>query len=320
MKRMTKEIAGAVLMMASAAQAQTAVKATSAVNVRTGPGTGYAVMGAVPQGHVYVAAAKTNGWWKIWFDGRLGYTIDDYYTSPSGLTGVKVTTDSLNVRSGPGTGYAILGKVSMGQVYFWGAQTNGWYRISWGGRDAYVSGSYVSRVSLKSDGGVTTGTTTGTTTGGTTTNLSMAWAKQVTNYFCGPATVHLMARYLRGAWYDQWTIAYYMGTPSLGFTDVSGELRGLRNYASASIWMGSGFSRDAVIANIGRKVPFVPNFNTRYIAYWGGYVAGHYSIIKGYTSGGYYVHDTWQGPDRWCSNTEMWNGVNYWTGKVYRIY
>ena len=319
MKRMTKEIAGAVLVMAAAAQAQTAVKSTAVVNVRTGAGTGYAVIGTVPSGDIYVAETKTNGWWKIWFDGRSGYTIDDYYTGASGLTGVKVTADSLTVRTGPGSGYAILGKVYKGQVYFWGSTSNGYYRISWGGRDGYVNGSYVTRVGLKSDGG-TTGTTTGTTTGGTVTNLDMAWAKQVTNYFCGPASIHLMARYLNGTWYDQWTIAYYMGTPSMGMTDVDSELRGLRRYASSSIWMGGSFNRDVVTANIGRKVPVVPNFNTRYISYWGGYVAGHYSPIKGYTSGGYYVHDTWQGPNMWCSSTEMWNGVNYHTGVVFRIY
>ena len=316
--KMTRFVAILAALSAGAAgkasAAATTVKASAVVNVRTGPGTGYAVMGTVPAGDVYVAESSSGGWWKIWYDGRLGYSSGDYYSTVSGMTGVKVTLDGLNVRSGPGTGYSIIGKVYMGQIYFWGSLANGWYRISWGGRDAYVSGSYVTKVTL-AGGGSTTGTTSGTVT-----NLSMAWSKQATNYFCGPCTVHLMARYLAGAWYDQWTVAYYMGTPSMGMTDTGSELSGLRHFASSAIWMGSGFSRDAVIANINRKVPFVPNFNTVYIAYWNGYSAGHYSPIKGYTSGGYYVHDTWQGPDMWCSNTEMWNGVTYHTGIVYRIY
>ena len=67
--------AGLVVLFAGTLPAfsMTALKSTTSLNVRTGPGTGYTVMGLVPAGHVYVGIAKSGDWWKVNYDGRTGW-------------------------------------------------------------------------------------------------------------------------------------------------------------------------------------------------------------------------------------------------------
>ncbi|MCW8137787.1 MAG: N-acetylmuramoyl-L-alanine amidase [Planctomycetota bacterium] len=62
----------------------------------------------------------------------------------TGTQAVEVTVDSLNVRTGVmGT---IIGQVTRGQQFVATASSQGWYKISFGNRDGWVSGSYVRRV------------------------------------------------------------------------------------------------------------------------------------------------------------------------------
>ncbi len=60
-------------------------------------------------------------------------------TLPRGLN----PTDILNVRSGPGVGYEIIGLISPGEVYRRHGEQDGWHRIRHQGRVGYVSGDYV---------------------------------------------------------------------------------------------------------------------------------------------------------------------------------
>ena len=90
------------------------------------------------------------------FDGVLN-TDNPNSGKPTGLfeAGI-VTTSSLNVRSGPGTGYGIVGSVKLNQrVYIYGAGTDSsntiWYKIAWvaGQRvySGYASSAYISKES-----------------------------------------------------------------------------------------------------------------------------------------------------------------------------
>lgn len=55
-----------------------------------------------------------------------------------------VTADVLNVRSGPGTNYAKVGRLVQGnKLNVIQRMNNGWYKISFNGKTAYVSGDYV---------------------------------------------------------------------------------------------------------------------------------------------------------------------------------
>ena len=66
-------------------------------------------------------------------------------SNPKSIGSGKVTTDNLNVRSGPSSNYSKLGtltketKVEVVERY-----SNGWYKIKYKGSYGYVSGAYVS--------------------------------------------------------------------------------------------------------------------------------------------------------------------------------
>lgn len=92
----------------------------------------------------------------------------------------RVTANSLNVRSGPGTGFPIVGNVRLGTQVTVNSISGGWANIAWGiGSSAYVSTSFITHVSgpvttfepttnwsASSGTGLSTGTTSTTTSGG----------------------------------------------------------------------------------------------------------------------------------------------------------
>ena len=58
--------------------------------------------------------------------------------------GATVTGSQVNVRSGPGVSYDVLGSVSRGTILEVTDRSNSdWYAISYGGRVGYISASYV---------------------------------------------------------------------------------------------------------------------------------------------------------------------------------
>jgi uncharacterized protein YraI len=149
---------------AQAATLRTGANATTtvALNLRSGPGTGYAVLRVAPQGaSVAVNAGPVNtSWYKVTYSGTTGYMHGQYLTqsapSPGGGTsGNATTTVALNLRSGPGTGYAVLRVIPAGAtVSILGGPTNGvWYKVSYAGSTGYAHGDY-----LRRGGGTGTGT------------------------------------------------------------------------------------------------------------------------------------------------------------------
>ncbi len=216
-----------------------------------------------------------------------------------------VNVDVLNVRSGPGYGYEVTGTLRKGTVVNVVGHSGSWSKID-SPKTGWCYSSCLSDVPH-------------TATTAVRTNLPMTWFKQVTGWICGPATVQMTAKYVTGTWTSQWTIAAYIGAGTSG-ANVGEVLSGLRRYAGSAYRTSYGFSRTVVIANINRNKPVPLLFNCRYLAYTGYSGAGHFSPIKGYTSGGFYIHDSWFGPGKWASTTQVANAVNYFTGYYYRVY
>ena len=115
---------------------------TSSLNVRGGPGTSYAILGTIPLDSRYVSDAAQTGWLRIFYNGASGWVSGTYMSKITGVTGVKVTADILNVRTGASTSYAILGQAKMNQVHVRKSTSGGWHEIDWGGRTGWVNGSY----------------------------------------------------------------------------------------------------------------------------------------------------------------------------------
>ncbi|MBI3857219.1 MAG: N-acetylmuramoyl-L-alanine amidase [Planctomycetes bacterium] len=119
-----------------------------ALNVRSGTSTGNSIIGGIYSGQRYVAVASSGGWYKIHYANNTGWCSGSYLTGISGVTGVLINTVSLNVRTGPSTGYSIVGTTSSGQKYVRSASSGGWYQIYWGGAARWVSGAYTSTFGL----------------------------------------------------------------------------------------------------------------------------------------------------------------------------
>lgn len=149
---------------------------TGSVNFRKGPGTGYAILTKLSKGTELTIYSQSNGWYYVSANGQTGYVSGDYVrqtqsgssstdtSSPSSSTeGAGVTTGSVNLRSGPSTGYTILARLSKGTELTIYGNSNGWYSVNANGKTGYVSGDYVKVTSTGS-----TGTSAGTSTTGTT--------------------------------------------------------------------------------------------------------------------------------------------------------
>lgn len=109
---------------AQPAAASTTATTTSAVNVRSGPGTGHAVVGVAPGGTTLDTTATSGGWTQVLWQGGAHWISSNYLSAgaapaasapaPAAAAAgtVYVTVNSLNVRATSATNGAIVGKVS----------------------------------------------------------------------------------------------------------------------------------------------------------------------------------------------------------------
>lgn len=76
------------------------IKITTAnLNMRTGPGTGYAVITVIPKGSKVTVNGYTGDWAKVTYSGKNGYAHSSYLKNESST--VRYTTVNLNMRTGP---------------------------------------------------------------------------------------------------------------------------------------------------------------------------------------------------------------------------
>ena len=100
---------------------KTALVNASSLNVRKEPDANATKLGSLADNtQVTITAKCSNGWYKIKYNSGYGYVngsyLDNFKDIVSSFT-VKINTDSLNIRSGAGTSYSIVGTVKKGEVY-----------------------------------------------------------------------------------------------------------------------------------------------------------------------------------------------------------
>lgn len=122
-------------------------------------------IGKIEKGMIYPIATDYGNWWRIIYIDQIGYVKKDYvdlygitkttynltlsealkmqmnaspqtdsryaYVSKTYIKNNKVTASSLNVRSGPGTGYKVVGNLSNGAKVTIVGEQNGWYQIKY---------------------------------------------------------------------------------------------------------------------------------------------------------------------------------------------
>lgn len=61
---------------------------------------------------------------------------------------IRCTGDSVNLRSGAGTSYSVVGSAKKGEIYAVIAQSGSWYKTYYRGKEVYLSASYATVLSL----------------------------------------------------------------------------------------------------------------------------------------------------------------------------
>lgn len=113
----------------------------STLNLRGGPGTGYAVIGKLKKGTGCTILDSEGNWRKIkTFGGLVGWVSANYLTKQATA---KVTASVLNVRKGPGTNTAILGGFKKGTKVTVQYTSGNWAYVNAKGLSGYVSLNYL---------------------------------------------------------------------------------------------------------------------------------------------------------------------------------
>jgi len=117
----------------------TGIYSNSYLNIRSGAGTGYGVVGTLHNNDLLYVTSISNGWAKFY----KGYVSSSYLAKASGPT--KYTTNAdLNFRTGPSTGYSIITTLKQGTaVNYYGRDplTSGWAVTD----NGYASANYLTQ-------------------------------------------------------------------------------------------------------------------------------------------------------------------------------
>ncbi len=116
------------------------------LNVRSGPNTGAGKVARLKNGSYVTLLSRSGDWWKVEYaSGKTGYSHSSYITAlPGEAKPVSISSGTLNVRSGPGTGYSRTGYLTKGEIVIPLSDSGGWTRVLYqGSRVGYVSSQYL---------------------------------------------------------------------------------------------------------------------------------------------------------------------------------
>ncbi|WP_042221265.1 N-acetylmuramoyl-L-alanine amidase [Oceanobacillus manasiensis] len=107
------------------------------LNVRSEPSSGGTVIGKLQRGDQVIAFKEEHGWIQTYYAGKEAWVAAHYLImkdrpnkiSKAENQELKVTGQSVYVRSGPGTNYSVIGSTTVGDTYNIVAKDNGWYKI-----------------------------------------------------------------------------------------------------------------------------------------------------------------------------------------------
>lgn len=235
---LTKSVAGAtiaaslagvtgVVAVGSAVAATSTMVATTAVNLRSGPGMSYSVLTVIPRGATVSATGTSGSWIRVTYNGRSGYAYGTYLRATSTTTGTTpaasgtaTTTTGVNVRSGPGTSFAIVGYASRGTTLPTTGRTSGsWTEVLYSGRARWMYSAY-----LRAGSNASTTAVTGQVR--TTANVNL----RVDGYATAPVWGVLAAN----------TVVDVTGATTASYTQIL--------YGGRLLWIYSGYTTTATPA------------------------------------------------------------------------
>jgi uncharacterized protein YgiM (DUF1202 family) len=160
MKRLTRTICillAAILFVSSATVGASAKSGqlvqsvatvnASALRLRSGPSTSSTTLAYAPAGDYVVIYNKTGQWYHVSYNLTDGYMHESYLTTSTKrnveLGYGSVSGNQVNVRSGPGTGYASLARANMGEQAYIIGFNNQWYKVIYDSHIGYIRSDYL---------------------------------------------------------------------------------------------------------------------------------------------------------------------------------
>lgn len=134
------------LLTGFSAQAATcdAIQVTaSSLNVRTGPSASNTKVGSIQTGEQYVKVGESGNWAQIWFDEQSRWVSAAAYTEAVSVDCGKVTAGTLNVRSGAGSGYAVVGTMPYDSEWVTLENSGSWKKVFYKSEQRWVYGVYL---------------------------------------------------------------------------------------------------------------------------------------------------------------------------------
>lgn len=170
------------------------VYTTGTATIYKGPGTNYAVLTQLGSGQPVVKVGTTGGWTIIQWNDQTAYVLSsllsNYSSGGSSSTSTSGTlmkaTSNVNVRSGPGTGHAIVGWLAKGETITKLGTSGKWTIVKYGGQTCYVSSNYLK---------ATSGSSSSSSSSNTTSQTLLA-ARVPTTVYSGPSTANRAIGYL----------------------------------------------------------------------------------------------------------------------------
>jgi len=156
------------------------------VRYRTGPSTSDSVIGTIPKGTEVDIIGINSGWYKLVYNGKTGYMRSDYIdvtsfdeddkndnqtsagstaqqpenNTSSNETAVdkkgSVTGNYVRFRSAPSLNATIISLLNKGTAVTVVAETDDWYKITYGGNTGYMSRDYIALSSGESSSNTST--------------------------------------------------------------------------------------------------------------------------------------------------------------------
>lgn len=119
----------------------------SALRLRSAPSTSSRTLDYAPKGDYVVIFGKSGSWYHVSYNLTDGYMHESYLTTSARknveLGYGSVTTNKVNVRSGPSTSYTSLAKANQGdQAYIIGFN-NQWYKVIYNSHVGYIRSDYL---------------------------------------------------------------------------------------------------------------------------------------------------------------------------------
>ena len=145
---------------------------TANLNLRTKASTSSAIVTTIPKGKTVTYVSKSGSWYKVKYGSKSGYVSSKYIkassssSNTSSQTAIKATkfktTANLYLRSKASTSSSSYLLIPKGKVVTATAKSGNWYKVSYGGKTGWVSGTYLKAYNTTTATSLTYYATTGT--------------------------------------------------------------------------------------------------------------------------------------------------------------